>query len=164
MIPADLGLPERAGILVDTNLLVLLIVGAVNPDRIATFKRTSAYTKADYNLLSRCLANFKPIYTVAHVLAEVSDLIDLPGPERREARRVLKETISLLREPFIPSARAAEDQVYAALGLVDAAIGTVARAHDCYVLTDDLELYHRLAHDNVSVINFTHLRERAWEL
>ena len=71
-----------AGLLVDTNLLVLFTVGAVNRDRIETFKRTRQYTRADYDLLVRVLAKFEPLYTVAHVLAEVSNLTDLRGSER----------------------------------------------------------------------------------
>jgi len=38
----------------------------------------------------------------------------------------------------------------------------MARAHNCAVLTDDLDLYIRLSHDKVNVLNFTHLREQAW--
>jgi hypothetical protein len=37
--------------------------------------------KADYELLLRVLAKFKTLYTVPHVLAEVSNLTDLPGAE-----------------------------------------------------------------------------------
>ena len=164
MTSAGLGLHSTgsAGLLVDTNLLVLFAVGTVNRDRIEPFKRTSRYTKADYDLLVRVLAKFAPLYTVAHVLAEVSNLTDLPGSERLLARRVLKETISLLNEVEMSSARAAEDGIYQDLGLVDAAIGAVARAHNCGVLTDDLDLYLRLSRDKVNVVNFTHLRERAW--
>ncbi len=164
MISGGLGLRSAAsaGLLVDTNLLVLFAVGTVNRNRIETFKRTRQYTKADYDLLVRVLTNFYPLYTVAHVLAEVSNLTDLPGRERLQARNVLKETISALHEAEMPSARAAEDRLYEDLGLVDAAIGAVARTHNCAVLTDDLDLYLRLSHDNVSVFNFTHVRARAW--
>ena len=95
-------------------------------------------------------------------MAEVSNLTDLPGPERLRARHVLKKTISLLKEVEMSSARAAEDRLYQDLGLVDAAIGAVARAHNCAVLTDDLDLYLRLSHDNVNVFNFTHLRAHEW--
>ncbi len=147
-------------LLVDTNLLVLWTVGAVNRNRIGRFKRTSQYRKADYELLLRVLARFNPLYTVSHVLAEVSNLTDLPGAERQQARRFLKNTISLLKEAEIPSARAAEDVLYPKLGLVDAAIGAVAREHACTVLTDDLDLYLFLSHEKVKVINFTH--ERAY--
>ncbi len=113
----------RSGLLIDTNPLVLYAVGAVNRDRIKTFKRTSRYSKADYELPVRVIGQFEPLYTVAHVLAEVSNLTDLPGSERSHARSVLKTTISLLTEPAMPSQRAAEDPLYKALGLVDAAIG-----------------------------------------
>ena len=140
----DLDSGTSAGLLVDTNLLVLYAVGTVNRNRIETFKRTRQYTKADYDLLVRVLTHFEPLYTVAHVLAEVSNLTDLPGAERLLARLVLKETIFVLSEADMSSARAAEDRLYQDHGLVDAAIGAVARTHKCAVLTDDHELYVRL--------------------
>jgi rRNA-processing protein FCF1 len=152
----------RAGLLVDTNLLVLYVVGGVNRNRIDTFKRTTRYTKSDYDLLLRVIAKFNPLYAVAHVLAEVSNLTDLPGAERLLARHVLKEAIALLDEVEISSVQAVSDPLYQSLGLVDAAIGTLARAHNCTVLTDDLDLYLRLSRDHVDVLNFTHLRARQW--
>lgn len=76
----------KSGLLVDTNLLVLFVVGSVNRKRIQSFKRTSKYTTADYDLLLRVLGNFGTLHTVAHVLAEVSNLTDLPGKERHQAR------------------------------------------------------------------------------
>jgi len=154
--------PNEIGgrLLVDTNLLVLWTVGAINRNRIETFKRTSQYTEADYDLLLRVLAKFRTLYTVPHVLAEVSNLTDLPGAEGQRVRSFLKEAISLLTEEEIPSTLAAEDVLYPRLGLVDAAIGAVARAHNCTVLTDDFDLYHRLTHEQVKVINFSHLLKR----
>ena len=157
-----LDLSGSAGLLVDTNLLVLFVVGRVNRRRIETFKRTRRYEPKDYDLLLRVLQGFKPVYTVAHVLAEVSNLTDLPGPEQDKARCVLKEMISVLNETEMPSARAAEDRLYQRLGLVDAAIGAVARAYHCAVLTDDLDLYPQLSRDQVCVLNFTHLRARSF--
>jgi len=155
------GLTTAARLLVDANLLVLWVVGSVNRNRIETFKRTSNYTKTDYDFLRRVLASFETHYTVPHVLAEVSNLTDLPGAERQQARSFLKEAISLLTEAEIPSARAAEDVLYPELGLVDAAISVVAHARNCTVLTDDRDLYLRLSHDEVDVINFTHLRRKS---
>ena len=35
----------------DTNLLVLFIVGTVNPRRIESFKRTSKYSQGDFDIL-----------------------------------------------------------------------------------------------------------------
>ena len=152
----------KAGLLVDTNLLVLFAVGSVNRRRIEVFKRTRQYTIGDFELLLRVLGNRSSLYTVAHVLAEVSNLTDLPGLERHLVREILKQTISLLTEAEIASARAADEPVYPRLGLVDAAIAAVAREHKCTVLTDDLDLYLALQRDQIEVINFTHMRERVW--
>jgi len=53
------------GLLIDTNLLVLFIVGTVNRNRIGNFKRTSKYSKDDYDLLVRVLERSAgPLYTV----------------------------------------------------------------------------------------------------
>jgi hypothetical protein len=53
--------PAAAGLLVDTNLLVLLTVGTVNRNRIDTFKRTRQYSQADYDLLLKFVAQFNPL-------------------------------------------------------------------------------------------------------
>jgi predicted nucleic acid-binding protein len=118
----------------------------------------------DYDLLIRVIGRFDPIYTVAHVMAEVSNLTDLTGAERLAARRILKESLATLREPEMPSARAAQGPLYEALGLTDAAIAAVAREHKCAVLTDDLNLYLTLARQGVKAYNFTHLRAQNWGL
>ena len=44
------------GLLLDTNLLVLFLVGRANKRRIADFKRTQAYTVEDYELLESLVA------------------------------------------------------------------------------------------------------------
>ena len=65
-------------------------------------------------------------FTVAHVLAEVSNLTDLPGTEGSRAREILKRTVSVLEEPPVPSIRATNDSFYPRLGLTDASIAVVA--------------------------------------
>jgi predicted nucleic acid-binding protein len=154
-----------AGLLIDTNLLVLFIVGSVNRNRIDNFKRTSKYSKEDFDLLLGVISGLgKPLYTVAHVLAEVSNLTVLQGPERLLARQVLKATVAVLKEPEMESVRASDAKEYPALGLVDAAIATVARENDCAVLTDDLDLYVALINRGIPTFNFTHLQAREWQV
>ena len=155
-------LHRRAGLLIDTNLLVLFVVGSVNPDRIERFKRTSQYTRSDYQLLLRVLDRFEPLYTSAHVMAEVSNLTDLTGGERLLARRKLKDMLAILQEPWMPSVRAAQSARYESLGLTDAAIMALAREHKCAVLTADFNLYQALSGDGIPVLNFAHLQELSW--
>jgi predicted nucleic acid-binding protein len=147
------------GLLMDTNLLVLLIVGFVNRDRISRFKRTTDYSSADWDLLIGILEQISQRYTLAHVLAEVSALTDLKGPELEVARRVLLKLIGELRELKITSADACATALYMRLGLTDAAIAEAARRHNCSVLTNDSDLYVALANEGSSVAMFDHFRK-----
>lgn len=149
---------QSAGLLIDTNLLVLFTVGSVNLNRVENFKRTRQYTVADFKLLRDVVARWPKLYTTPHVLAEVSNLTDLSGAERNIAREFLKITIAQLLEPELSSTKAAEDSAYMSHGLTDASIAATARAHDVTVLTDDLDLYLRLQRDGIVCANFTYLR------
>lgn len=154
----------RRALVVDSNLLVLLVVGLVNPDRIASFKRTRRYNEDAFNLLREILQGYESIYTTAHILTEVSNLTDLDGKEFLKAREVLRELISGLGEAVVASARAAELSIYPRLGLVDAVISCVALEQNCEVLTDDVDLYNALWRDGVTAYNFTHLRAQRFRL
>jgi predicted nucleic acid-binding protein len=116
---------------------VLLVVGSVNRDRIPRFKRTSSYTSADWDLLTGILEQIPRRYSIAHVLAEVSTLMDLKGPELDVAREILHRVISLLDELPIASLDACGSPLYSRLGLTDAAIGLAAKQHGCSVVTND---------------------------
>jgi predicted nucleic acid-binding protein len=149
-------------LLIDSSLLVLLTVGSVNRRRISLFKRTGKYSENDFDLLVHQLSNASRLYTLPHVLAEVSNLTDLKGSERTPALKFLKNIMTEIEEPVLSSVRAAKDSLYLRLGLTDAAIAAAAIEHDCTVLTDDLDLYVSLSRRGIAVINFSHLRERAW--
>lgn len=77
--------PEAEGqrrLLVDSNLLVLYVVGSVNIKRVPQFKRTAKYTADDYRLLSGFMDQFPEVWVVPQVTAEVSNLTDLSGRKR----------------------------------------------------------------------------------
>jgi predicted nucleic acid-binding protein len=147
------------GLLVDTSLLVLLIVGSVNRDRVSRFKRTTGYSSADWDLLIGILEQISQRFTLPHVLAEVSALTDLKGPELETARTVLHKLIGEMRELQIPSADASATAIYLRLGLTDAAIAEAARLQGCSVLTNDSGLYAALADAGSYVAMFNHLRD-----
>jgi rRNA-processing protein FCF1 len=117
-----------------------------------------------YDLLVKTMASFSRLFTIAHVMAEVSNLTDLDGREHLEARRVLAETIAVVQEPHIASVQASRNWSYEDLGLTDAAISVVARELKCAVLTDDLRLFLSLTREGLPVAKFAHLRERDWQL
>ena len=147
----------RPGLLVDTNLLVLYIVGRVNPARIGQFKRTRKYAIDHFEFLCRLLDRWSCLYSVPHVFTEVSNLTDLQGHELACARVALRETITEFDEEMLPSNEAASGPLYGRLGLTDSAIAQVALKLDCEVLTDDLDLYLSLWDQKVVAHNFMHL-------
>ena len=146
------------GLLVDTNLLVLLIVGFVNRDRVSRFKRTTDYSPADWDLLTGILEQISERYTIPHVLSEVSALSDMKGPELETARSVLHKLIGEMLELEIPSADACASPLYFRLGLTDAAIARAARLQGCSVLTNDSGLYAALSEEGSSVAMFNLFR------
>lgn len=70
------------GVVADTNLLLLYVVGAHDPERIGRFPRTDTYTEDDFDLLERLLGYFETAVTTPPILTEVSNLLgQLPnGP------------------------------------------------------------------------------------
>lgn len=65
---------DAKGVLVDTNLLVLYLVGLVNKKRIETFKRTQGFDVEDFERLTNLINYLGPrLVATPHVLSQVSD-------------------------------------------------------------------------------------------
>jgi len=150
------------GVFVDTNLLVLLVVGSVNPNRVATFKRTQDFTLGDFRMLSRLVDWFgKPLVTTPHVLSQVSDLTDLAGPEAIVARELLKSTIEVVEERYDEARRLVVHPLFRRFGLGDASVAAVCE-RGIVVLTADVQLQVALACLGLDAINFNHIRSLGW--
>ena len=89
-----------SGLVVDTNLLLLFLIGRTNKNRISRFKRTQAYTIEDFDLLDRFMAEFKTLITTPHVLTEVSNLGKLQGQDREDIRAWFVRMIEASGEHF----------------------------------------------------------------
>jgi rRNA-processing protein FCF1 len=144
--------------LLDTNLLVLWLVGKVNPRMISEYKRTRAYDERAFRLLIRVLAAAREIATTPHVLAETSNLIDLGGKLQNKASHEFASLVRLTREVFVPGNDAVGHTTFDRLGLTDAAIHLAAKGEQATVLTDDLDLYLSLEKNHIKALNFSHLR------
>jgi hypothetical protein len=149
---------RRNGLLVDTKLFVLFLVGTTNEARITRFKRTGQYTIKDFRLLQALMVQFQNVVTTPHVLAEVSNLTDLEPPELSRLRLNFQEIIQRTRELYEESSAIVADPAFGKLGLTDAAIRRVAE-RPVLVLTDDLPLYHYLHKSGLDAINFNHIRQ-----
>jgi hypothetical protein len=149
------------GLLIDSNLFLLYLVGNTNEQRIPRFDRTQQYTIPEFRLLSHLVGQFRTVITTPHVLTEVSNLARLNGPELRKLRAKFHEVVQKTVEFYDESRFVTADSLFAKFGLTDAAIGTVSRL-PMLVLTDDLPLYLTLVKRGVDAINFNHIRTYAW--
>ena len=66
---------RQKGVLFDTNVLLVLLVGTVNQKRISNFKRTNSFTIEDYKLLEELFSYLQKIVTTPNILTEVDSII-----------------------------------------------------------------------------------------
>ena len=62
-------------IILDTNLLLLLVVGLTDPALIGKHKRTRSFEVTDYDLLVNVLSGYNEIVVTPHILTETSNLL-----------------------------------------------------------------------------------------
>jgi hypothetical protein len=149
---------KEKDVLIDTNLLLLLIVGTCDRDRIAKFKRTETFTKDDYDLLVKIIRFFKQVVVTPNILTEVSNLLgQLPEDLAPDFYKHFSSEVSNLLEKFSPSRELVIQDYFLKFGLTDSSI--ILNAKEKYVvLTVDLPLFGYLGNKGVKAINFNHLR------
>lgn len=144
---------QKAGILVDTNILLLYVIGSFDPVTIYKFSRTSNYTEDDFTRVSKFIDNFDIKITTPHILTEASNLIG----NRKEIQAFLKTFITLSQEIFIPSLAVSSTESFLKFGLADSA--TVETSQNLYLtLTDDRPLYGYLINRGIDAVNLDQIR------
>lgn len=144
------------GIVVDSNILMLLIVGSLGPQWIGRHRRTQNFRAADFELLVRFLSRFKKVVTTPNVLTEVSNLV---GKVIEIVDR-LKISIESMEEKYVTTREAVTWSRFRHFGIADSATALLAK-EGLLILTDDIELAQTLEHDGLAVLNFDHLRDWA---
>jgi hypothetical protein len=144
-------------LLLDTNVLLLFIVGTLKPAAIGG-KRLRDCDLDDFHLVENLAARTPAHTSTPHVLAEVSNFL---GSGRQElvsgGTDFLAEYILLLEEIFVPAKEVVGTAEFSALGLTDAAIYQLASS-ETRVVSMDFHLCNRLASKGVEVINPRNLR------
>ncbi|HEY9705233.1 MAG TPA: PIN domain-containing protein [Allocoleopsis sp.] len=149
---------KNKGLLIDTNILLLLIIGITNRDRISKFNRTENFTSDDYDLLLDIINKFSHIITTPNILTEINSLINGVGePERSKCVDTLAKIINTLNENYLQSQEVVKNDKFIKFGLTDCGIMAICQ-NKYLVLTDDLKLSNYLQSINIDVINFNHLR------
>jgi hypothetical protein len=150
-------------LLLDTNLLLLLFIGAKDPKLIPKAKTLTAFEESDYDLLAEVInRNFTSLVTTPHIMTEVSNLL---GKERDDVkfvgREAMAEFLKKCREINEQSVILVDRPEFMRLGLTDVAIAVAAEL-PAFVLTADAPLYIHVSRSGLQVANFNHIRQGAW--
>lgn len=152
---------KKAGLILDTNLLVLYIVGIHDPDRIEKFKRTNTYSIEDFELLVEFIRQFGGFSTTPNVLTEVSNLVEGVKYNNLLLLTTLSNsTINVVEEHYIESLKVTDEddnKAFIKFGLSDAVLYGLAQ-RNYLILTDDLDFCAYLQYKQLPALNFNNLR------
>lgn len=108
---------------VDTNLLVLLVVGSAGRELIERHRRLQDYTVDHFDVLVELIGRFSDLIFIPHILAEASSLVQQIGePALGRVRATFRTQVETSLEVPVPSRIAAGRTEFGWLGLTDAAI------------------------------------------
>ncbi|MCB0211663.1 MAG: hypothetical protein KDJ52_20160 [Anaerolineae bacterium] len=154
---------KTKGIIVDSNLLLFYLIGAIDLGRIKQFHRTKNFAEEDFTTLQNILQNFNTIVTTPNILTEVSNFL---GQLKKDLHalyyRGFANSIDLLDERYVASNEVAKMPGFSWLHLTDS--GIVDLAKNAYlVITVDAPLAVYLGRQGIDVINFNHIRPDFWQ-
>lgn len=148
---------RKKGILIDTNLLVLFLVGSYDETMVGS-KRTTNYVVEDYRNLQKFIIGFEKHFYTPNILTEITNLTDSINSEPNFSFFLhVKYVLNNFKEDSVSSDEIMELKSFLKFGLTDA---VNCKLSDKYlVLTDDLKLYSYLANQDLPAINFNHIRD-----
>lgn len=132
-------------LILDTNLLLLLLIGACEKDFLPSCACTEKYTGDDYDLLLKVLRFFESeIIITPHILAEFSNLSrrDIKEPKIHYYLTTVMNRLKTYKEEHISLERllGTKVDILVMLGFPDMSVVEAAKKIDAVILTDDIGL------------------------
>jgi len=153
---------RQAGVVIDTNLFLLLAVGAVDCNLLSESSKTHQFDREDYLLLARFCSVFTRHVITPPIVTEACNLLDtLNRGNENKIFLALRGMLAMMKESHRSSAHLAGSPVFSSLGLADASIFALAE-RNLLVVTDDLELHGHISTRGFGSLNFNHLRTWNW--
>jgi hypothetical protein len=145
------------GFILDTNTLLLLIVGNASKAYISEFKHTNIFSKDDYDLLLELLNDADAIVTIPQVITETSNRLSkgLTGKRRQHVWAEFQHFIEETDEVYCSSSNGSRDTAFSRLGITDAILAILSQEQH-WVVTCDAPLFHEILGRGHSAINFNH--------
>ena len=123
--------------LIDANALVLLIIGLIDQELISSHKRTSTYTKDDYENLLLIIKDFHNLVVLPNVWTEVDNLLNrFPGERKWAYIERIKELTTQTTEKFLTTKRGVNSEYFMSVGLTDSLLVELGKECDLFITAD----------------------------
>ncbi|MCY4270216.1 MAG: PIN domain-containing protein [Gammaproteobacteria bacterium] len=143
---------------IDTNLLILLLVGSSDRNQVGKHRRTRNFSSEDYDRLVFLIDSLDRVLVTPNILTETSNLLNNSHDFRlMEQLRLL---INQTDEVYIKSKSVANSQIFTRLGLTDSVL-LESVSIKSPLITVDFDLYGAaVSKGDGYAFNFTHWQ--AW--
>lgn len=159
-----LRLANLNGVIVDTNLLILLLVGHHDPSFIGQ-KKTTKYTYEDYLLVKDIVAYASKIIVTPQILTEVANhTFDnfLTGDKYTSYFTHVLAYMNNSDESYTHKDQIAAEPLLSKFGFADVSIIEAARDLKCLVITDEGALTGLLGTLKIPSVDINQLRMNNW--
>ncbi|MEZ4723764.1 MAG: hypothetical protein R2863_03810 [Candidatus Kapaibacterium sp.] len=128
-------------IVIDTNSLIVFIIGIINNAKHLNHPRTSDFDIVDFKMLLNKIGNPKNLIVISNVWTEVDNLLN-ESFQKNDLRyyKTLKYLINLSTEPYIKIADIIQERTFEKIGVTDSLLLNAAiKAKVLVTFDDDLE-------------------------
>jgi predicted nucleic acid-binding protein len=156
--------PTKKRLVLDTNLLLLLLVGGCDKKLLKNYTSTRKYSDDDYDLLIKILRHFESsIVITPHILTEISNLSrrDIKEPQLSYYFKTVIDKLKNCKEEHIPLENliGVKIDILSRFGFTDISIIEVAQKIEAVILTDDIALcLHATSLYCIPSINFQNIK------
>ena len=125
-------------ILIDTNALVILLIGLINPSLIRRHRRTSIYEEQDFYDLITLIGSFDKLTTLPNIWTEVDNLLNnsFSGEQKYKYVQEITALIKASSERLVESVKATENIHFSEIGITDSLILDYAKECDILITSD----------------------------
>ena len=146
------------GVILDTNVFLVWLIGQTDPVLIQQFKRTSTYSPEDYALLAKLIIQSRGLCVTPHIITEACNHLDTLNKRLNfQIFTRLEAILSIIKERRSESRFLSAVPGFKYLGLADIAI-VEASTRGYLVITDEGECFQRIQAGGGLGINLNHLR------
>ncbi len=145
-------------ILIDTNALIILVLGLMDPRQIKNHKRTSIYEEKDFYELVNAIGTFDRLMTLPNVWTETDNLLNnFKNSHKYNYYLVVKKLVSETSEKYLSTSRALLNDSFLELGITDSLILEIGE--DCeFIITSDSKLSDYAIANGIKVYDVVKMR------